>query len=199
MEQISIIGCNDGCIQTQVIDLPQSRAEPLWAPPGGQLQWRNNSQLPLSLLCNLEQGKMERSCTSELDTLNVPPFQVLLPPYEEAIAIPPKEPPPQYMEAWEASLQDPSPQPSPHITLLSLPGQEHDGGWTPLVVLTDLPSSSSPLWSKVGFKAPPTPRTPTLPLSRCCSPESTKLLHTSNTPPWLHLHFSTSTNTASNC
>lgn len=59
----------------------------------------NNSQLPLSFLCDLEQGKMERPCTSGLDILNVPPLQVLLPPYEEAIAIPPKEPPPQYMEA----------------------------------------------------------------------------------------------------
>lgn len=28
-------------------------------------------------------------------------FQVLLPPYEEAIAIPPKDPPPQYVSAWE--------------------------------------------------------------------------------------------------
>lgn len=27
-------------------------------------------------------------------------FQVLLPPYEEAIAIPPKDPPPQYVSAW---------------------------------------------------------------------------------------------------
>ncbi len=29
-------------------------------------------------------------------------FQVLLPPYEEAIAIPPKDPPPQYISAWES-------------------------------------------------------------------------------------------------
>ena len=33
-------------------------------------------------------------------TLCCPPSgpQVLLPPYEEAVALPPKEPPPQYME-----------------------------------------------------------------------------------------------------
>lgn len=29
-------------------------------------------------------------------------FQVLLPPYEEAISIPPKDPPPQYVSAWES-------------------------------------------------------------------------------------------------
>ena len=48
-------------------------------------------------------------------------FQVLLPPYEEAIAIPPKDPPPQYMEAWETSpLLDPIPQTTPNTNHISL-------------------------------------------------------------------------------
>lgn len=79
-----------------------------------------------------------------LQTRDVCPSQVLLPPYEEAIAIPPKEPPPQYMEAWEASLQDPNPpQPAPAISLLSLPEQEHDSGCSP--------SPNTPSWLTLHF------------------------------------------------
>lgn len=49
-------------------------------------------------------------------------FQVLLPPYEEVIAIPPKEPPPQYMEAWAmSSVLDPTLQTTLYTTHSSLP------------------------------------------------------------------------------
>lgn len=35
------------------------------------------------------------------------------------------------MEAWEASPQEPTPWPTPGISLLSPPEQDHDSGWTP--------------------------------------------------------------------
>lgn len=38
------------------------------------------------------------------------------------------------MEAWEASLQDPTAWPAPPISPLPLPEQEADSGWTPACV-----------------------------------------------------------------
>lgn len=73
------------------------------------------------------------------ETRDVCPSQVLLPPYEEAIAIPPKEPPPQYMEAWEAyALSSPWHQPP------LPPEQEHDSGWTPTPTLACIGRAPSP-------------------------------------------------------